>query len=49
MKIKDALHPKYVIVKKPKEDPICPNCNKLKINHSRDQTENCIRARYFKA
>lgn len=49
MKIKDALKPSNVSVKKEKENPYCPNCKKLKINHSREQTDNCITAIYLRA
>lgn len=49
MKIKDALKPSNVSVIKQEENPYCINCNRLKIKHSRDQTENCVRAIYLRA
>ena len=50
MKIKEALQASSVTYypKQAAPNPICSNCNRLKIKHSRDQTENCIRAIYFK-
>ena len=49
MKIKDALKPSNVSIQKQEENPYCTNCNRLKIKHSRDQTDNCMRAIYLKS
>lgn len=48
MKISE-LKSQVTISKKQDTDSLCINCRKPKIKHTRPQTENCIRAIYFKA
>lgn len=50
MKIKEAIQQSRVnLGKEPKESDVCDNCGRYKTKHTRDQTENCIRALYLKA
>ena len=51
MKIKEALQASSVTYypKQAAPNPVCSNCNRLKIDHSNDQMYNCVYALYFKA
>lgn len=51
MKINEALSRQGVAYSGPREKDkrYCDNCKKLKLNHTPDQTMNCIRAIYLKA
>ena len=50
-KISDILKNTNVVYGGPKEvnQNVCSNCDRLKVKHSNDQRENCVRARYLKS